>query len=224
MAKHLDLEEQEQLDQIKHFWSKYGNAITWVLIVVLGAFAAWNGWNWWQRSQSAKASALHTEIERAAQAKDSARLDAALADMQARFAGTAFAGQATLLAAKTRFEAGQADQARAALDWLVTNSKDEAYRSIARLRLAGIDIDAGEFDRAIRTLEAPFPAAFDAMAADRRGDALLAKGDAAGAKVQFEKAWAGLSADTEYRRLVEVKLASLGVDKSPAASQESRPS
>ena len=40
MAKHLDLEEQEQLDQIKHFWSKYGNAITWVLIVVLGAFAA----------------------------------------------------------------------------------------------------------------------------------------------------------------------------------------
>ena len=83
MAKHLDLEEQEQLDQIKHFWAKYGNAITWVLIVVLGAFAAWNGWNWWQRSQSAKASALHTEIERAAQAKDSARLDAALADMQA---------------------------------------------------------------------------------------------------------------------------------------------
>ena len=121
-------------------------------------------------------------------------------------------------------EAGQVDQARAALDWLVSNSKDEAYRSVARLRLAGIDIDAGQFDAALRTLEAPFPAAFDAMAADRRGDALLAKGDAAGAKAQFEKAWAGFSADTEYRRLVEVKLASLGVDKSPAASQEGRSS
>ena len=58
MAKHLDLEEQEQLDQLKHFWAKYGNAITWVLIVVMGSFAAWNGWNWWQRNQGAKAAAL----------------------------------------------------------------------------------------------------------------------------------------------------------------------
>ena len=32
MANQLDLEEQEQLDQIKHFWKQYGNAITWVLI------------------------------------------------------------------------------------------------------------------------------------------------------------------------------------------------
>jgi hypothetical protein len=29
MAKHLDLEEQEQLDQLKHFWKQYGNLITW---------------------------------------------------------------------------------------------------------------------------------------------------------------------------------------------------
>jgi hypothetical protein len=35
MAKHLDLEEQEQLDQLKHFWNQYGNLITWVLIAVL---------------------------------------------------------------------------------------------------------------------------------------------------------------------------------------------
>ena len=44
MAKPLDLEEQEQLDEIKHFWKKYGNLITWTLIVALGGFAAWNGW------------------------------------------------------------------------------------------------------------------------------------------------------------------------------------
>ena len=54
MATHLDLEEQEQLDQVKHFWKRYGNLITWVLIVVMGSFAAWNGWNWWQRDQAVK--------------------------------------------------------------------------------------------------------------------------------------------------------------------------
>jgi predicted negative regulator of RcsB-dependent stress response len=29
MATHLDLEEQEQLDQLKSFWKQYGNLITW---------------------------------------------------------------------------------------------------------------------------------------------------------------------------------------------------
>jgi hypothetical protein len=38
MAKHLDLEEQEQLDELKHFWKTYGNLDHVVaLIVVLGA-------------------------------------------------------------------------------------------------------------------------------------------------------------------------------------------
>jgi len=44
MSKHLDLEEQEQLDQLKHFWNKYGNVITWLLIVVMGSYAGWNGY------------------------------------------------------------------------------------------------------------------------------------------------------------------------------------
>ena len=43
-TQHLDLEEQEQLDQIKAFWRKWGNAITWFLIVILGSYAAYNGW------------------------------------------------------------------------------------------------------------------------------------------------------------------------------------
>ena len=40
MATHLDLEEQEQLDQLKHFWKRWGNLISWALIVVLGAYAS----------------------------------------------------------------------------------------------------------------------------------------------------------------------------------------
>jgi Tetratricopeptide repeat-like domain len=51
MAKHLDLEEQEQLDQLKAFWQQYGNLISSALIVVFGTIAAYNGYNYWQRSQ-----------------------------------------------------------------------------------------------------------------------------------------------------------------------------
>ena len=92
MATHLDLEEQEQLDALKHFWNKWGNLITWVLIAVLGAYAAWNGWQYWQRRQAAMAAVLYDEIDRAGAHRlhhgldrtigrlhDDRRLDAALA-------------------------------------------------------------------------------------------------------------------------------------------------
>ena len=73
MATNLDLQEQEQLDELKAFWKQYGNLVTWALILALGAFAACNGWNWYQRDQATKAGAMFDELERAAQANDALR-------------------------------------------------------------------------------------------------------------------------------------------------------
>ncbi len=47
-----DLQEQEQLDELKAWWKKYGNLILTVVTIVLLAFAAHNGWRWYQRSQA----------------------------------------------------------------------------------------------------------------------------------------------------------------------------
>lgn len=211
MAKHLDLEEQEQLDQIKHFWAQYGNLITWVLIAVFGSMAAWNGWNYWQRSQATKAAALYDEIERAALASDADRMERALSDMKDKFGGTTFAAQGGLLAGKTLFDAGKTDGARAALSWVAESAPDDAYKAVARLRLVGLDIEAKSFDQALKTLEAPVPKSFEPLVADRRGDVFMAQGKTEEAKTQYQAAWRGLSDRAEYRRLVEVKLASLGV-------------
>jgi predicted negative regulator of RcsB-dependent stress response len=214
MAKHLDLEEQEQLDQIKHFWAQYGNLITWVLIAILGSMAAWNGWNYWQRSQASKAAVLFDEIERAAVASDAERMERALADMKDRFGSTTFAAQSGLLAGKALFDAGKTDGARAALSWVADKASDDAYKAVARLRLVGLDIEAKAFDQALKTLEAPVPKAFEPLVADRRGDVFMAQGKVEEAKTQYQNAWRGLSEQTEYRRLVEVKLAALGVSVS----------
>lgn len=214
MATQLNLEEQEQLDQVKHFWAQYGNLITWVLIAVLGSMAAWNGWNYWQRTQATKAAALYDEIERAALAKDADRTERALADMKDKVGGTTFAAQGGLLAAKTLFDAGKIDAARTALSWVADKAPDDAYKAVARLRLVGLDIEAKAFDQALKTLEAPVPKPFDALVADRRGDVFMAQGKTEEAKAQYQTAWRGLDDRAQYRRLVEVKLATLGVSVS----------
>lgn len=212
MAKHLDLEEQEQLDQIKHFWAQYGNAITWLLIAVLGGSAAWNGWNYWQNRQAVQAAALFDEVQGATQANDAERLKRALTDMRASFPKTTFAAQASLLAARTFQEAGDSPGSREALQWIVDNGREPAYQAVARLRLAALDLAAGEHDKALAWLNTPLPAAYEPLAADRRGDVLLAQGKAAEASAQYQASWRAMSDQVEYRRLVEVKLASLGVD------------
>jgi predicted negative regulator of RcsB-dependent stress response len=216
MAKHLDLEEQEQLDELKHFWKRYGNAITWVLIVVFGSVAAWNGYQYWQRNQSAQAAVMYDEVERAALAGDVARLERALADMKDRFGGTAYAGQAGLLAARAFHDKDKQDAAKGALAWVASHSSDEGYKAVARLRLAGMLLDTKAYEEALAQLKDPMPKDFTALASDRRGDILLAQGKTSEAKAQYQAAWKTLDERSEYRRLVEVKLNALGVDPAGA--------
>jgi predicted negative regulator of RcsB-dependent stress response len=212
MAKHLDLEEQEQLDELKHFWKQYGNLITWVLIAVFGAVAAWNGYQYWQNKQSAQAAVLYEEVERASQTADMVRLDRSLADMKDRFGGTLYAQQAGLLAAKTYYEKGNADAARAALTWVSDKASDAGYQAIAKLRLAGLLLEAKSYPEAVQTLSGSFPKEFAALAADRLGDVYAAQGKNNEARAEYQKAYQGLTERAEYRRLVEVKLNALGVD------------
>ena len=216
MAKHLDLEEQEQLDELKHFWKQYGNLITWGLIVVFGAFAAWNGYQYWQRSQQAQAAVMYDEVERAAASGEAGRLDRSLADMKDKFGSTAFAQQAGLLAAKTYYDKGNVDGAKAALTWVAGKSADEGYQAIAKLRLAGVLLEAKAHDEALQQLSGTFPKDFTALVADRRGDIFAAQGKKSEAKTEYEKAWKGMDERTEYRRLVEVKLNALGINPSAA--------
>jgi predicted negative regulator of RcsB-dependent stress response len=180
--------------------------------------AAWNGWNYWQRSQASKAAVLFDEIERAAVANDAERMERALADMKDRFGSTTFAAQSGLLAGKALFDAGKTDGARAALTWVADKASDDAYKAVARLRRVGLDTEAKAFDQALKTLEAPMPKAFEPLAADRRGDVFMAQGKMEEAKIQYQNAWRGLNAQTEYRRLVEVKLAALGVSVASLAN------
>ncbi|MBA3771656.1 MAG: tetratricopeptide repeat protein [Ramlibacter sp.] len=221
MAKHLDLEEQEQLDDLKHFWRQYGNLITWALIAVFGAIAAWNGWHYWQRTQAAQAATMYDEVERAAQAGDAERVERAFADMKDRFGRTTYAQQAGMLAAKFLIEKGNTDGARAALTWVADKSSDEGYQAVARLRLAGVLVQAKAYDDALKQLAGDFPMSFQPLVADRRGDVYILQGKKAEARAEYVKAYKNSDERAEYRRLVEVKLSALGVDPKELAGAPS---
>jgi predicted negative regulator of RcsB-dependent stress response len=218
MATHYDLQEQEQLAQIKHFWSRYGNLITWTLIAVLTAVAGWNGWNYWQRQQAIQAAAMMEELDRVVQAQDMDRVQRVWADMQAHGAKTLQAQHAGLIVAQSATQAGQPDLARQALLAVVQNSQDPALGAVARLRLASLELDQNNLDAAASLLSASFPPEFEALKSDRLGDLHALNGQADNARQAYQTAWALMSSDVEYRRIIEAKLNALGMnpnDESP---------
>ena len=219
MASHLDLEEQEQLDELKHFWKRWGDLITWVLIAVLGSYAAWMGWQSYSAKQAAQSAALYDTVERAAVTGDMALLDRSVADIKDKFAATSYAQQAALLAARLYQIKSRPNDAKAQLSWVIDKSGDEGYQSLARLRLAALLIEDKAFDEARKQLSAKSPAAFAPLMADRLGDVDMLQNQPAEAVKHYQQAWKGFEPNAEYRRLVAVKLAALGADPEDAAQE-----
>ena len=223
MASSLDLQEQEQIDQLKAFWNQYGNLVTWVLVLVLGAYAAWNGWNWYQGDQATKASAMFDALDGAASAGDADKAGRVFGDLKERFPGTAFAQQGALAAAKVQFEKGQVDAARATLAWAAENGPEEELRTIARLRLAGLLMGLKQYDEALKQLDAAKAPTFEGLVADRRGDVLQAAGRKDEAKAAYQAAWAAMDPKLGLRVLVDAKLTALGAPPAAASAAASGP-
>jgi predicted negative regulator of RcsB-dependent stress response len=187
--------------------------------------AAWNGYQYWQRNQSSQAAVMYDEVERAAVAGDVPKLERVMTDMKDRYAGTAYAEQAALLAARIYQDKGNLDAAKGALAWVAGKGKDAGYQSVARLRLSGMLLESRAYEEALQQLAAPMPKDFAPLAADRSGDILLAQGKKAEAKAQYQSAFKALDERSDYRRIIEIKLNALGVDPvvkpaAPAASSK----
>ena len=218
MATQLDLEEQEQLDQLKAFWKQYGNLITWVLIIALGAFVAWNRWEAWQRDQGEKAASLYDELDRSVQAGNADQAARIFGDMKERYPRAAFTHQGGLAVAKVEVDKGKLDEAKASLAWVAEKAGDDEYRAIAHLRLAGLMVDEKKYDESLKQLDAVGAGPFAPLADDRRGDVLAAQGKAEDAKAAYQRAWNGMDAKVDYRRLIEAKLNVLGVQPPASAA------
>jgi predicted negative regulator of RcsB-dependent stress response len=103
------------------------------------------------------------------------------------------------------YDAGDRNGAKTQLTWVVDHASEEELQTIARYRLAQIQIDDKQYDAALATLDAKHPASFDGMFADLRGDALAAAGRGADARAAYENALAKLDPKSAYRNYVQVK-------------------
>jgi predicted negative regulator of RcsB-dependent stress response len=208
----LDLEEQQQIDNLKAFWAKWGNLISGVLTVLIVAAAGWSLWQEYQRRESQAAGKAFDAVEAAVQSKDLKSAGNLLAQVQSEHPRTTYATQAALLVAQAQVTQSLAEDAVKTLTWVTTQGQPPELRELAQLRLSGLLLEAGKFAEAEAALAAVKDPAYAGLVADRRGDSAQLQGKLAEAQEQYKKAYLGLTEQQGYRRLVEAKLMAVGVN------------
>ncbi len=214
-----DLEEQEQIASLQAFWNKYGNILMGVAILLMLGYIGHTWYKYNQAQQSVGASTLFNNLQTAAEAKDNALVQRTAGDIQAKFKGSTYAQMSAMAAAKSAFDAGDMKTAKTQLQWVVANGSEE-YKSIAKLRLAGVLLDEKAYDEAMKVLATPFAKEFAGAVADRKGDVLVAQNKIAEARTSYLAALQAMDKKVPGRGLVEMKLEAIGgtVPKDAAAT------
>jgi predicted negative regulator of RcsB-dependent stress response len=212
-----DLEEQEQIASVKAWWNQYGNHLTWLLIIALATYTAWTGWNYYQRSQSAQASQLYEEMQKAVASKDNVKVQRAASDMEDKFSRTAYAQMAALVAAKSAVDVNDLKAAKTQLQWAIDNGKDDEYKTFAKIRLAGIMLDEKAYDEGMKVLSGNHPTQLLGLVADRKGDILAAQNKIDEARSAYQLALDKMEQKNPGRQLIQLKLDAIGGAPAKAA-------
>jgi predicted negative regulator of RcsB-dependent stress response len=209
----FDLEEQEQIAELKQFWKQYGTLIVALAVAALVAFAGVKAWRYHKNSQAEQASSLFTKFGEAVRKNDVSEIRTLGKQVIDGYGSTAYGPTVALMLAKTNYENGDPSAATGELQWAIDNAKDEETAEIARLRLAGIRLDEKKFDEALRLLETKHSAAMETLFADLRGDVMVAQGKISEARAAYKAAIQKSLPNSNYRNVVQIKLDALGSDK-----------
>ena len=209
----FDLEEQEQIAELKQFWKQYGTLIVTLAAAALVAFAGTQGWRYYNHGQAEQASSLFTQFGEAVRKNDVKEIRALGKQVMDGYGSTAYGATAALLLAKTNYENGDPAAAAEQLQWAIDKAKDAETAELARLRLASIRLDEKKYDEALRLLEAKHSAAVETLYADLRGDVMVAQGKFAEARAAYKMAIEKSLPNSSYRSVVQIKLDALGGDK-----------
>src|SRR5262245_3501317 len=207
----LDLEEQEQVAELKAWWRQHGNLIVSAVLAAALAVAAWQGWRWYQGSQAAQAAGVYEALAKAAQAGDAKALRDAGGTLIESYPRTLYAAMGALVAARFHFDRNDLKAAKTQLQWVIERSPAEDFKDLARLRLAAILLDEKEHDEALKVLDAKHGAAYDAQFSALKGDVLVAKNQRAEARTAYQQAIEKAAKDQNaFREGVRMRLEALG--------------
>ena len=187
MAAHL--EEQQELDDFKHFWKNWGR---WLFALLMAAALGYLGYVIYKNykvGQNQEAAEVLAQMVDKAQAKaDQKQINADLLKLQQDYPDTVPAAQATMMAAATEFDAGRYDTAAGHLNWVLSNQKAPLIQALAAQRLAVVLLQQKKYAEALNALDTKVDADFAPILLETKGDVYTAQNKAKEAVQSYNQA------------------------------------
>ncbi|MEY0233765.1 YfgM family protein [Providencia manganoxydans] len=175
--------ENDQVDAIKRFFANNGVAL--VVGLVLGVGAVF-GWNYWQ---SHKTNVLQESAQKfenvSTQLHSGSAQGIEAAQKFAAETNDVYSAMIGLELAQVAVDKGDLAMAEKSLVNALDKAKTEDMADLINLRLARVQLALGNADAALASIGNIKAKSWQAAAQDVRGDALLQKGDIAGAKAAY---------------------------------------
>ena len=205
MAGSYDFEEQERIAELRAWWEDNRWYVLGAVVAAVLAFGGFRGWQYWTAAQTEDAGAMYAAATAAPKEQQPASFDALVAKHPRSY----YASDAQLVVAKTRFEAGDYADARKRLEWVMERGVEE-HRGVARLRLAAVLLEEKKYPDALKVLDGNKDEAYVALAADLRGDIMLAQGRLDEARAAYKSAVEKAEPRNPVKQIAETKLNALG--------------
>lgn len=179
--------EEQQVEAIKSFWSKNGNSVIAGLVI---GFSGFIGFNYYQDDKLSTETTISesyiTLQENSADNSESFTKEAA--DFIAANGDSSFASLTALALAKEATTHKDWAGAEKHLNTAIDKSVNEGIKAISLIRLARVQIQTEQFEKALTTLDTPLPAAFLASVESAKGDTYLLQGKKELARTAYQTA------------------------------------
>ncbi|MBS9438384.1 hypothetical protein EAE91_14875 [Photorhabdus noenieputensis] len=198
--------ENEQVDAIRRFFANNGKALVFGLVLGAGALI---GWRYWQSHQTNQLQESAEAFERVDQGLVASTKEGhAAAEKFASETNNSYGVMTHMHLAQLAVEKNELTKADQFLSAAAGQTKNEDLQALVNIRLAKVQLAEDKADAALKTLEQVKGSGWVAVAEDIRGDALLKKGDIAGARAAYTK---GLSSDSPQaiKSMLNLKLNNL---------------
>jgi predicted negative regulator of RcsB-dependent stress response len=209
MAGSYDFEEQERIAELKAWWEDNRWYVLGGILLAIAIFAGYRGYLWWNAKQAEDAAAAWAPVNDALKAKDTRKTEEAAKAMIEKHPGSFQASESALILARLAFEDGKLDESRKQLEWVLANGS-ELHRGVARMRLASVLLEQKKYEDALRVLDGNKDEAYIPLAANLRGDVMLAQNRIDEARAAYKSAVDKARPGDPVKSIAQTKLNALG--------------
>ena len=201
--------EEEQVEALKAWWKKNGNSIIGGGIIGIASIFGWKYWEQQQDLHNLAGSDKFNEMRGAILLQDQQAIALQATELKENYGESSYATLGALMLAKISVQEEDYVAAAENLEWVISNTDQDALVTVARIRLARVLLAQGELAQAESLLKQDYPQAYSSLVAELKGDLWQQKGDKQAAYDAYQEALqSAASGDVSF---IQMKQDNLGL-------------